>query len=417
MTLTMNLNPFMRFDGYYLLSDALEVENLQDRAFAHARWWLRERLFGFGEMAPEAFPHGLGRTLLIYACATWLYRLVLFLGIAVLVYAFFFKVLGLILFAVEIIWFIGLPIFREGAQWWRRRADFQANRNLFISGGLVVFLLALTVIPWRTSIALSAVVQAVERTQVYAPVAARIEAVHIKRGDTVAKGDPLLTLQSPDLAHQIHQAKRRIDVARVQVRREAAGGREAENIRVLRSRLAGEITALRGLEERQSQLSVVAPLNGIVTDLDGVLQTGLWVNDSRPLARVVDLDHARIYGFVDERDLARIRVGSTAVFYPDDPGQDSIAARVVSVADVNSRVLDIAYLASVNGGDVAVEKDKRGNLVAVRGIYRVTLEPEKSQAAPPVVLRGVVHVQGDAQSLLVRAWNRTWGVLMRESGF
>lgn len=417
MTLTMNLNPFMRFDGYYLLSDVLEVENLQDRSFAHARWWFRERLFGFGESVPEVFPSALGRGLLIYACATWIYRLVLFLGIAALVYAFFFKVLGIILFTVEIVWFIGLPIAREGMEWWKRRADFHPNRNLLITGGLGVLVVGLMVVPWRTSISVPAVVQAVERAQVYAPVVSKIEAVQVKRGDPVAKGDSLMTLASPDLVHQIAQAQRRIDVTRVQVRREAAGGQEAENIRVLRSRMAGEITALRSLEERKALLTVQAPMSGTVTDLDSALKPGVWVNDSLPLARVVGLDQARIYGFVDERDLARIEVGASARFYPDDPGHASIATRVLAVADVNSRVLDIPYLASMYGGGVAVEQDLRNQLIPVRGIYRVTLEPLSAQAAPPMVLRGVAHVQGAPESLLGRIWNQTWGLVLRESGF
>ncbi len=41
-TLVINLNPFMRFDGYFLLSDFWEVDNLQGRAFALCRWRLRE---------------------------------------------------------------------------------------------------------------------------------------------------------------------------------------------------------------------------------------------------------------------------------------------------------------------------------------------------------------------------------------
>ena len=57
-TLAINLNPFLRFDGYYLLSDWLDVANLQDRAFALARWRMREFLFGLGLPAPEAFSLG-----------------------------------------------------------------------------------------------------------------------------------------------------------------------------------------------------------------------------------------------------------------------------------------------------------------------------------------------------------------------
>lgn len=417
MTLTMNLNPFMRFDGYYLLSDALEVENLQDRSFAHARWWLRERLFGFGEMAPEPFPVGLGRGLIAYAFATWIYRLILFLGIALLVYLFFFKVLGIILFAVEIMWFIGLPILREAKEWWNRRADFHPNRNLGFTGAFLLIAFAMVVVPWRTSISVSAVLQATDRAQVYAPIAAQVQKVHVARGDDVAKGDVLMTLDSPDLDHKIAQAKRRIAVARVQVRREAAGGVEAENIRILRRRLAGEISALHGLEERQALLTVRAPLRGRVTDLDTLLMAGLWVNDTRSLARVVALDEARFYGFVDERELSRISADATAIFYPDDPTQATIAARVVSVDDVNNRVLDVPYLASIHGGDVAVEQDSRGGLIPTRGIYRVTLAPEHAQLAPPMVRRGIVHIQGAPQSLFMRAWNRIWGVVLRESGF
>ena len=37
-SLTINVSPFMRFDGYYIFSDWLKAENLQPRAFALARW-------------------------------------------------------------------------------------------------------------------------------------------------------------------------------------------------------------------------------------------------------------------------------------------------------------------------------------------------------------------------------------------
>lgn len=48
MSLSVNLNPLMRFDGYYLLADGLGVANLQDRAFAFGQWRLREWLFAPG---------------------------------------------------------------------------------------------------------------------------------------------------------------------------------------------------------------------------------------------------------------------------------------------------------------------------------------------------------------------------------
>ena len=55
ITLVVNLSPFMRFDGYFLLSDFLGIENLHARSFAMAKWRLREWLFNYGEHPPEYF--------------------------------------------------------------------------------------------------------------------------------------------------------------------------------------------------------------------------------------------------------------------------------------------------------------------------------------------------------------------------
>jgi len=417
MTLAVNLNPFMRFDGYYLLSDALEVENLQDRAFAYARWWLRERLFGFDERAPEVFAPVLARTLIAYAITTWVYRFFLFLGIAVLVYAFFFKVLGIFLFAVEIMWFIGLPLFRELKEWWERRAELHLNRNSLMTLLGVFFAVVVLVVPWRGSIAVPAVFQADARAQIYTPVVAQVQAIHVKTGDKVEAGQVLITLEAPDLTFQIAQAERTIEMVRLQVRREVADRNEGENIQVLRHRLVSEITTLRGLQEQQALLSVRAPLSGRVTYLDNALRTGLWVNETQPLAQVVDGSGARFVGYVDEREVVFIRSGAQALFYPDDPSLGAIAARVQEVADVNTQVLDVPYIASVYGGDVSVSADNGGRLIPSHGIYRITLLPDPKIEAPISILRGTLQIEGAPESLIVKVWTRVWSVVMRESGF
>jgi len=417
MTLAVNLNPFMRFDGYYLLSDALEVENLQDRAFAHAKWWLRERLFGFGDSAPEAFPAHLGRILIAYAIATWVYRLFLFLGIAVLVYAFFFKLLGIFLFAVEIIWFIGLPIAREGLEWWKRRESFHLNTNLTLTVLSLIGGIGILVVPWQTTINVPTVLQAMERAHIYAPIPARVVTVNVMHGDLIAQGDILMTLEAPDLEHKITLAHLRMAMVRQQVRREAAGGIESENIRVLQRKLAGEIRVLQGLEEQAQLLTVRSTINGRVSDLDGGLRPGLWVNASQALVQVVSEGAARLNGFVDERDVSLIGVGAPASFHPENPSLPSVDAHVSAVADVNSHTLDLEYLASVHGGDIAVESSARGALIPTQGIYRVSLTPQPEIDAPPMVVRGVTRIVGPRQSLIVRAWDRVWSILIRESGF
>jgi putative peptide zinc metalloprotease protein len=106
MTLALNLSPFMRFDGYFVVSDALNMPNLHERSGALARTWLRRLLLGWKEPWPESFVLPVRRALVAFALGTWAYRFFLFLGIAVAVYLMFFKALGVFLFSVEIIWFL-----------------------------------------------------------------------------------------------------------------------------------------------------------------------------------------------------------------------------------------------------------------------------------------------------------------------
>jgi len=88
----------------------LKVPNLHHRAGALGKWYIRKTLLGMNIPCPERLSSTRTRFLILFAYTTWMYRLLLFLGIALLVYHLFFKALGVVLFSVEMVWFIGLPI-------------------------------------------------------------------------------------------------------------------------------------------------------------------------------------------------------------------------------------------------------------------------------------------------------------------
>ncbi|HRQ83209.1 MAG TPA: M50 family metallopeptidase, partial [Azospirillaceae bacterium] len=223
-TLAINLNPLMRFDGYYLLADALGMPNLQDRAFAVAKWRLREALFGLGEPPPEDLPDGLRRGVIIYAFATWIYRFFLFLGIALLVYHLAFKALGIVLMAVELYYFIALPIWRELAAWRRlgKDAGFRLNRHLLatLAGAGGVVALAVWPLPWPAKAPAILLPQA--SATLYPPAPTQIKAVLAPEGSIVAAGTPLFQLHAPTLDFEAERAQRRIAALEALVERESA---------------------------------------------------------------------------------------------------------------------------------------------------------------------------------------------------
>jgi putative peptide zinc metalloprotease protein len=195
ITVGINASPFMRFDGYFLLSDALDMPNLHARSFAMARASLRRRVFGWNEPDPEVFEPRMRRFLVVFAWLTWLYRLIIFVGIAIAVYLFFFKVLGIFLFAVEIAWFIVRPLWMEAKVWIERRSETGAARSAVLLL-IVVGVLGSLALPWQGTVKAEAWLHAAQSQTLYSPFAAQV--LRISDNGQIPKGTVLAELNSPD---------------------------------------------------------------------------------------------------------------------------------------------------------------------------------------------------------------------------
>lgn len=414
-TLLVNLNPFLRFDGYFLLSDLWGVENLQGRAFALCRWRLREILFGYGEAMPEPLPPGLRRRLLCWGYASWLWRALLFLGIALAVYHLFFKLLGIVLMLVELVWFIGLPIWREMREWWRRRNHAHPPR-LLLSATLALVLMAVLVLPWNAGVEVPALLEAQRVSAVHAPVPARVRALQVIDGQTVQAGEVLLELESPDLDSRLVIVRREIDVLQLQLRRQAGRSETVAEAAILEQNLAEALAEYRGLQARRERLQLRAPHAGTVRDLQADLRSGRWLPAQLPLLQVVETG-TRLRGYLAEKELWRLEAGAEGRFISDDPSRATIRVRLEQVDATGTPHLQLEALASDRQGPIAVRRDDRGRAEPLQAQYGVRLRALEERPAPPQPLRGVVHLHGQGESLLGAAWRRIAALGIRESGF
>ncbi len=417
-TLAVNLSPFMRFDGYYLLSDWLSVSNLQHRSFALARWQLRRWIFAFDEPEPEPFPPATRRALLVYAWATWTYRAVVFLGIAFLVYHFFFKVLGIILMAVELAWFLALPVTNELREWWRRRRAIRLSPNLVAALAVLTGGVWLLATPWQTRVGLPAIERAASYVTLYPPVPSRVASVEVVPGHRVAAGDILFRLEAPELDHRLDLIKKKIAVVALHLDRQAANSEDMENLPALQQEMAALLSNQAGLTAEQDNLILRAPFAGLITDLAPELRPGLWVKPDQPFGRLVNPEKPVFVAYLSGADLNRVHVGASGQFLPEDIARRAIPVVVIDIEQVNASVLDTPALASTQGGPIAVQPPgKTGALVPTSVIYRITLTSLAPMPAPIQVLAGTVLVEGNARSLVARIFREVAAVLVRESEF
>ena len=416
MSLAVNLNPFMRFDGYYLLADGLGIPNLQDRAFAFGQWRIRELLFAPGAPPPEAVGLSNRRILIAYAWGIWLYRLVLFTGIALAVYHYFFKVLGLLLFLVEIVFFIGLPIWRELTSWWSRRAAYASTGRFAVTMTVVAAMLLLACLPWSSRVAIPGVLQAGSYATIYPPAPGRIASVSVHAGQSVRAGDTVLVLENPLLAKEARLARTQVELLDFRLQRQAGYAEDRLQGQVLAESLRSKLVELDGVAEKQQRLVLQAPIDGVVVDQADSLYPGRWINEKLAVAYVVNSRTAIVTALAPVEDLGVLAVGQEALFIPNDVTRQATRARVTEIRDVDEQDLSVPYLASIYGGAVPVRKDSHGRLQAEQSVYRVELEVLDEVVRADQVVTGLIHVARTPQSLVARMWDRVVAVMIRESG-
>ena len=412
----INLSPFMRFDGYYLLSDFLDVPNLQPRAFALGRWFMRRHLLGLRDPCPEPMAPGRVRLLAGYALATWIYRLVVFTAIALAVYHLFFKLLGIALFAVEIGWFLLRPVGGELALWWRRRHDIGLNPRLAVTLALALVILALGLVPRRGTLQLPALLAPIANTAVHAPQPARIVRVRVREGQPVAAGAPIFELARPEIDHRSRQVALHIEMLQLQLQRSLSRQDLAEQHGVIVSELAAAMAEREALGAERRRLVLKAPHAGIVVDLAEGLRPGRWVRPGLRLARIVDGRQYKIEAFVAEQDLARVHPGAAGRFYPDRDHARVVSGRVAGADPTSLRRIESAYMASTYGGRLAARVSPDG-LTAQDSVYRVRLAPVSLDDGPGQILVGIFRLEAPPACPLAGLARRAMALIIRESGF
>lgn len=414
VSLTINLNPFMRYDGYYALSDYLGVPNLQSRAFALAAWRWREMLFGLGHPPPEQIETRLQKTLVRYALLTAVYRLFLYLGIAYLVYVIAGKAIGIVLGLFELAIFIALPVAQEVAVWWSLRDEILRKRRIGWTSAAMACCLAAMVIPWMSSVEVPAVIIAGREEPVHLPFPSRLTTIAVTHGQLVRAGDVLFAADEPGLENERERAILEQHALEIRAGRLSASDKEREQRFSVESQLERARRKVAALGRRLDQLVIRAPFDGRIADLDPGLSTGIWLDGKEPLARLVSAGKLTARGMIAETDVARVKGRTRALFVPDDAGQPSLELTVAAIAPAGTGRLAEPVLADRHGGPVAVG-ETRGELVTRHGYFEVTFA-ERDKPVTQVV-RGIARFDAEPVSPAAVLWQKIARVAVREQGF
>lgn len=302
-SLFINLNPLMRFDGYYVASDVFEVENLHSVAIDYAKAHWRRALLGWQSPIPHHYPARMEKNLTLFGYAVVLYRFFLFLGIAILVYTYFMKPLGLIAMIFELLWFIGLPILKELKSWVEQRHLFMSTWRFRVSFLILLAVLIYICAPLSRPTQYPAIIYA-QSKEFYAPTPARIETINVKNGQAVKQGDVLAVLSTKSWEQQLELAQQRLETLSLLRQRDLT---DPELFRRRRNTINEEIEAARvnlnSLTMKKNALTLIAPYDGVISDLNAETHAGRFISNTHPLFRIIRTQTPMVRAFIPERKL------------------------------------------------------------------------------------------------------------------
>jgi len=413
ISVALNASPFLRFDGYFILSDMLDFPNLHGRSFDIARWKLREWLFALGEPPPEMFEPWKQRALVVFAFATWLYRLVLFIGIALLIYFIFTKMLGILLFVIEIYWFIFSPVRSELLQWWERREAIQRSVRARVVGTSAAIVMVVFILPLPTRVLTSAIFQPSEVWGVFSPGPAKLQSMNVQDGMFVKKGDLLLKLEPPDVLTDVRVTTARLERLDWQAQTASQAEALSQPLALSNSQFKGAaaeaVRAQQSLERYQPR----APFGGVYRHSNPDTLDGQWIAKNEEIGVLVSPDPWKIEAWVDEHDRKRLRTGDRATFYASSLNRP-IRAKVVDIDEDATRELPDGMLAAPYGGPILV-RQKQSRWMPEHAMYRIILNPDDVRNLPSEkILRGKLSIHAEWESIAGRYLKSALSILLRE---
>jgi putative peptide zinc metalloprotease protein len=372
-TVVFNLNPLLRFDGYFILADLLQMPNLRQRGTQYLAHLVESRAFGVRSSGFEAGPRERG-WLAAFTVASFLYRIVVMVGIALFIateYFFVGVLLALWVVGATIAWPLlkGVNHVLTSPKLQRRRA-----RAVTVAGGAAaVAALVLFAVPlplWTTA---QGVTWAPDDAVVHARTDGFVRRVATASGAAVHKGRPLIETEDPQLPPRIRMLEARLRMLEVRAHAELMVDRVRPEI--TQEEMKTVRAELELARQRAAELVIVSPADGVFV-LDGAQDLPeRYLRKGQLVGFVVSPVTATVRVLVsqDDVDLVRARNDRVEVRLAGRRAE-TLEARLRREVPAASARLPNPALATQGGGLVATDPSQPDAPTALARWFEFELE-------------------------------------------
>jgi putative peptide zinc metalloprotease protein len=403
-TVLFNVNPLLRFDGYYILADLLEMPNLRQRAQQYATGLAQRHLFGL-QVPPAGGGAGEKLLLLAFLGASFVYRMFITLAIALFISSEYFAIGVALAFwavaAATLLPLAGLVSYLA----FNPRLGRQRTRAALVSLALAAALLALVfLVPVPSWTNAQGVVSLPEQSIVRAASDGFVTRVLARPGAGVRRGEPLVETADPVLDTRLRALE--AQVAELESRYQSERQERLVRSQMTLDQLKGVEADLARARERARDLVLRSPADGVFAlagaeDLPGrFLKQGAAIGHVVADARLT----ARVVVPQESVDLVRGSTGRVSVKLAEGV-QETLPSRVLrEVPRATDRLPSVA-LSQAGGGDAALDPraGEEARSLQTYFEFEVELPPRRTFLLGG---RAYVRFEHGSESLAAQVWRR-----------
>jgi putative peptide zinc metalloprotease protein len=377
-TVLFNGNPLLRFDGYYILSDLLDIPNLTTRSQKHLRHLVERYGFGYKEsFSPTENPRE-ASWLTVFGILSGIYRVVIFSGIILFV-ADKFLLAGLIMALICVISWGIVPLVRL-IVYLSSSPRLAKTRLRAVAVVLGLFTLVISFLgfwPFPNRFRAPGVVESVGYVQVINDVPGYVTKILSPSGRNVRAGTPLIELSDRELDLEIEATlAQREETLAMRLR---ALGKETADLEPLQKRLDTIESKLRDLGAQKASLLVRArqPGTWVAPDIKDMVEA--WVPRGSVIGEIVRNDAFRFSAVVSQNEAADLFTGKIekAEVRINGQGDENLAVKQVRIIPYQQERLPSAALGWRGGGEVPVSVRDDTGLQTTEPFFQIyaTLPP------------------------------------------
>lgn len=405
-TVLFNANPLLKFDGYFVLQDLIEIPNLMSRSLQYYAYLFKRYVVRLEHQLSPVTASGERKWFLLYGFASTCYRVAVLFFIIVFLsgkYLVLGVILGCWAFIQQLIMpaikFIRFMLIAPETNSQRGRA------RAVLGGGVVLAVLVLGVLPMPSSTRTQGVVWVPQQGEIFAESAGFVSELFVEPGQNVEPGQVLLQLNNPELTRAIQVLEQ--ELAILDIKATLVRSIDPARFAVMQQDIAALQRSLHEQTMQQHKLKVIANTSGTFTPVQQQKLLGRYFKQGDFIAHIVDPSELVVRVAIPDTKSGLVTQGvNSASVKLAEALQNTIEANLINEVPAADHKLPSPALGAAGGGGIAIASSDETGVTTVESVFHLQLGLPGSTNISGVGERAYVTLRHNAEPLATR-WLRS----------